>query len=56
MLEGSAIEPEELLSGLDAVTAADIQRVAQDVIGSHGLNLALVGPFDDEERFAKLLA
>ena len=50
------IEPEELLSGLDAVTADDIQRVAQDVIGSHGLNLALVGPFDDEERFAKLLA
>jgi predicted Zn-dependent peptidase len=56
VLEGSAIEPEELLSGLDAVTADDIQRVAQDVIGSHGLNLALVGPFDDEERFAKLLA
>jgi predicted Zn-dependent peptidase len=56
VLEGAAIEPEELLSGLDAVTADDIQRVAQDVIGSHGLNLALVGPFDDEERFAKLLA
>jgi predicted Zn-dependent peptidase len=56
VLEGSAVEPEELLAGLDAVTAEDIQRVAQDIIGSHGLNLALIGPFDDEERFAKLLA
>jgi predicted Zn-dependent peptidase len=56
VLEGAAVEPEQLLAGLDAVTADDIQRVAQDVIGSNGLNLALVGPFDDEERFAKLLA
>jgi predicted Zn-dependent peptidase len=56
VLEGHAIEPEELLAGLDAVTADDIQRVAKDVIGDHGLNLALVGPFDDEARFAKLLA
>jgi predicted Zn-dependent peptidase len=38
------------------VTAEDVQRVAQDVIGSNGLNLALIGPFDDEERFHKLLA
>jgi predicted Zn-dependent peptidase len=56
VLEGQAIEPEELLAGLDAVTVDDLQRVAKDVVGTHGLNLALVGPFDDEERFAKLLA
>ena len=56
VLEGGATEPEEVLSGLDAVTAEDVQRVAQDVIGSHGLNLALIGPFDDAERFEKLLA
>ena len=55
VLEGGATEPEEVLSGLDAVTAEDVQRVAQDVIGSHGLNLALIGPFDDAERFEKLL-
>jgi predicted Zn-dependent peptidase len=56
VLEEGATEPEEVLSGLDAVTAEDVQRVAQDVIGSHGLNLALIGPFDDAERFEKLLA
>jgi predicted Zn-dependent peptidase len=56
VLEGGAAEPEEVLSGIDAVTAEDVQRVAQEVIGSNGLNLALIGPFDDEERFQKLLA
>jgi hypothetical protein len=29
--------------------------VAQDVIGGHGLNLALIGPFDDAEKFEALL-
>ena len=46
---------QELLTGIDAVTADDVQRVAQDVIGNHGMNLAVIGPFDDEEKFAKLL-
>jgi hypothetical protein len=30
--------------------------VAQDVIGNNGLKLALIGPFDDAERFEKILA
>jgi predicted Zn-dependent peptidase len=45
-----------VLAGLDAVTAADVQRVAQDVIGSHSLQLALIGPFDDAAPFEALLA
>jgi len=56
VLEGAAIEPEELLAGLDAVTAEDIQRVAQDVIGGSGLRMALIGPFDEPEKFEQLLA
>jgi predicted Zn-dependent peptidase len=56
VLEGRAAEPEEILAEIDKVTAADVQRVAQDVIGPNGLNLALIGPFDDAERFEKLLA
>ncbi|HZT16761.1 MAG TPA: pitrilysin family protein [Gaiellaceae bacterium] len=56
VLEGRAAEPAELLAGLDAVTAEDVQRVAQDLLGGEGLRLAVIGPFDDEERFAKLLA
>ncbi len=56
VLEGKAAEPTEVLEGLNAVSAEDIQRVASDVIGGNGLRLALVGPFEDAERFEKLLA
>jgi predicted Zn-dependent peptidase len=55
VLEGAAIEPEELLAGLDAVTADDVQRVAQDVIGSNAMRLAVIGPFDDDEKFRTAL-
>jgi predicted Zn-dependent peptidase len=51
-----ALEPEDVLAGLDAVTAEDVQRVANDVIASHGLNLALIGPFEDAAPFEALLA
>ena len=56
VLEGQAVEPDELLAGLDAVTAEDVQRVAQDVIANQGMRLAVIGPFDDAARFEKLLA
>jgi predicted Zn-dependent peptidase len=56
VLEGEAVDPQAIQEGLDAVTAEDIQRVAQDVIGGHGLNLALIGPFDEAEKFEALLA
>ena len=58
VLENKATEPEEILAQLDAVTAEDVQRVAQNVIGKNGLNLALIGPFeqDQQERFENLLA
>jgi predicted Zn-dependent peptidase len=56
VLEGQATDPKELLEGIDAVTAEDVQRVARDTLGGSGLNFALVGPFEDEERFTKLLS
>ena len=55
VLEGGAVEPQEVLDALDAVTAEDVQRVAQDVIGRNAFTLAVVGPFDDTGRFEKLL-
>ncbi len=55
VLEGQATEPADILAGLDAVTVEDIHRVAQDVIGGSGLRLAVIGPFEDESVFSKLL-
>ena len=55
VLEGRAREPDEVLAGFDAVTVEDIQRVAADIISHEKLNLALIGPFDDADRFERLL-
>ena len=55
VLEGKAVEPEEVLAALDAVTVEDVQRVAQDLIARDALYLATIGPFDDDARFRELL-
>ena len=54
--EGEIEEPDELLRQLDLVTVEDVQRVAKDLFEDKSLYLAVVGPFDDPERFEKLLA
>jgi predicted Zn-dependent peptidase len=55
VLEGRLREPDEVLAALDKVTVEDLQRVARDIIRQERLNLALIGPFDEPERFQKLL-
>jgi predicted Zn-dependent peptidase len=55
VLEGRAPDLEEVLAALDAVTAEDVQRVAADLIHDEALRLAVIGPFDDPDRFEKLL-
>ena len=56
VLESDTPDPEEILKELDKVTADDVKRVARDLVDGQGLNLAVIGPFDDAERFEKLLA
>jgi predicted Zn-dependent peptidase len=55
VLEGSATEPTDVLAALDAVTAEDLQRSAQEILDT-GFHLAVIGPFDDAARFEKLLS
>jgi predicted Zn-dependent peptidase len=55
VLERRAPDPEEVLDGISAVTADDVQRVAQDILRDDRLRLAVIGPFDDADRFEKLL-
>jgi predicted Zn-dependent peptidase len=55
VLENAHPDPSEVAEGLDAVTADDIRRVAEELITSDALRLALIGPFDDPDRFEKLL-
>jgi predicted Zn-dependent peptidase len=54
-LENRLAEPEEILDGIEGVSAADIQRLARQIMVDEGLNLGIVGPFDDEQRFLDLM-
>jgi predicted Zn-dependent peptidase len=55
VLEQRVPDLDEVLAGLTAVTVEDVQRVAQDLIADEKLRLALIGPFEDSDRFEKLL-
>ena len=57
LLQDGTIETvEETVAGLRAVTAMDIQRVAQRVIGPRQFSLAVVGPSANEDQLAAILA
>lgn len=55
LLEGKITPLSEILEKIDGVTIEDIQRVAQEFITPERLSLAIVGPYEDSERFLKLL-
>jgi predicted Zn-dependent peptidase len=55
VLEGRAPDPAEVLAGIDAVSGEDVSRVAGELIADERLRLAVIGPFDDADRFDALL-
>ncbi len=55
LLLGKTRTPEEVYRAIDAVSTSDIIRVARSLFQPTKLNLALIGPYQDESRFAKLL-
>ncbi len=55
ILTGKAQTPEEVFAKLDAVTPAEIQAAARDIMKEDGLNLALLGPKCDREEIEGLL-
>jgi predicted Zn-dependent peptidase len=55
VLEQETPSLDEVLAGLEAVTAEDVQRVAQSLVADERLRLAVIGPFDDPARFEALL-
>ena len=55
ILEKKIITPKELFKKIDKVSQNDILKVAKDIFRPEKLNLALIGPFKDKAKFAKLL-
>ena len=55
ILKGEILTVDEVFKKIDAVTSEDIQRVANDIFQNRGLNLAVIGPFADKDKFDKFL-
>jgi len=55
LLYPSILSVDEILKKIDAVTVADIKRAANDLFKEEKMKLALIGPFEDEDHFAKLM-
>lgn len=47
--------PEQVIKKIEAVTAADVKRVACDIFKNEKLNLAVIGPFKDKGKFENIL-
>jgi predicted Zn-dependent peptidase len=56
LTRAEALDSEEFLAQVNQVTALDIQRVAQDIFINEKLNLAIIGPSQDTEKFKALLS
>jgi predicted Zn-dependent peptidase len=55
ILEKKILTPEEIFSKIDKVSREDILKLAKDIFRSEKLNLAIIGPFQDKNKFQKLL-
>jgi len=55
LLRGEILSVDDVVRIIDDVTADDLKRVASDLFRPERLNLAVVGPFRSEARFATLL-
>lgn len=55
LLEGEIHTPAEIIKRVDEVTADDINKIARDIFLEKTLNLAVIGPFKEEEKFQQLL-
>ena len=55
ILKKEILTPEEIIGKIEAITADDLARVANDIFQPAKLNLALIGPFKEKEKFEKIL-
>jgi len=55
LVYGELLSVDEILRRIDAVTLDDVHQIAQDLLESVP-TLAVVGPFDDPDRFATAVA
>ena len=52
---GEIKTPEEVMEKIEAVTVEEVQELSQELFREDRLNLAVIGPYSDEQPFADLL-
>ena len=55
LFEGKIISVDEYLAEIEKVTAAAVKKSAQEIFRASKMNLTMIGPFQDKEKFVKLL-
>jgi predicted Zn-dependent peptidase len=55
LLEQKIRTPEEIILGIDSVTVSDVQRVAKDIIKHNKLAFAVIGPYNDKDKFKQII-
>jgi predicted Zn-dependent peptidase len=55
LLEGRTETPEQKLARIEAVTAADVQAVARDLLLPNRATLAMIGPAHDHAQLTKII-
>jgi predicted Zn-dependent peptidase len=55
LLEKKILTPKEIFNQIDKISSDDILKLAKYIFRPEKLNLALIGPFKNKERFQKLI-
>ncbi|OGG20429.1 hypothetical protein A3D03_01680 [Candidatus Gottesmanbacteria bacterium RIFCSPHIGHO2_02_FULL_40_13] len=55
VIEDKILTPLEIMQKVDSITIEDLQKTAGEIFQQSQLNLAIIGPYKDDERFRKLL-
>ncbi|HSW90049.1 MAG TPA: pitrilysin family protein [Patescibacteria group bacterium] len=55
LLRNELITPQEEIERIRAVTSDDVRRVAKRLLSNSELFFAIIGPYKEEDRFAKLI-
>jgi predicted Zn-dependent peptidase len=55
LLEKKILTPEEIFKKIDEVSRTDILNVTKEIFRPEKLNLAIIGPFKNKEKFEKIL-
>ena len=56
ILTRKIITPQELIKKIREVKSGEIREIANDIFQDSKLNLALIGPFEEQSRFEKILS